>query len=137
MCERGLRVDGNRKIMCNSNGTWSQPGTCIEGLFSLTKKMKFYLGLIPIDHNCDKPNPVENGRFSETSMYWLSKTLLLQCDKGYQLEGADSITCDMDTLEWSTPGKCVKGKPSNFVFDIFLLIPPSTKKKIKVVALNL
>ena len=88
ICQNGYELNGPAFVRCESNGQWSQPGTCNP-------------------KDCG-PLPFLNfGTYANGNTIYGSRRAVL-CDDGYKLRaGTDGeIECQGDGA-WSQPGRCV------------------------------
>ena len=79
-CEQGYQISGPSERLCTDQGVWSDDDPLCEEIV------------------CQEPTAPSNGGVVYTSLTYGSK-LLLQCNKGFVLEGAASKTCG-DEGEW-------------------------------------
>ncbi|XP_078610837.1 sushi, von Willebrand factor type A, EGF and pentraxin domain-containing protein 1-like [Branchiostoma floridae x Branchiostoma japonicum] len=84
-CNTGYQLNGVSPVMCQANGTWSNPvPTCTPRTCpSLTA---------PTNGTLSPPGPA----------YSYPSTVTITCNTGYQLNGASSLTCQADGT-WSNP----------------------------------
>ncbi|XP_019613617.1 PREDICTED: CUB and sushi domain-containing protein 1-like, partial [Branchiostoma belcheri] len=75
-CDRGYNLVGATTITCQADGTWSGSVSACEAV------------------QCPEPRPPMNGHKDGSRNY--QGVMLFRCDRGYNLVGASSITCEAD-----------------------------------------
>ncbi|XP_052776199.1 sushi, von Willebrand factor type A, EGF and pentraxin domain-containing protein 1-like isoform X1 [Mya arenaria] len=83
VCSEGYEPIGAEERVCRETGKWqNDPPVCNK-------------------IHCSIPPVVTNGFYSETSFFF-QETVTYQCDKGFQLEGQETLTC-LSNKQWSHP----------------------------------
>ncbi|XP_064484452.1 uncharacterized protein LOC135397052 isoform X2 [Ornithodoros turicata] len=98
-CNHGYRISGTDYLECNTDGTWSDPPSCVE-------------------YNCTREDfgphiIVEEFVNSTVAEFPVDSRIYLKCEEGYMLEGASSLVCAEGG--WSRKPKCRRihcGRPS-------------------------
>nr|XP_042895666.1 sushi, von Willebrand factor type A, EGF and pentraxin domain-containing protein 1 isoform X2 [Parasteatoda tepidariorum] len=81
-CNKGYVLIGTTEHKCQNDNTWSaSPPTCKPVI-------------------CDVPGNITNGKY-EGSIFEYGKTVTYTCKKGYELHGAQTLTCK-ENQKWSS-----------------------------------
>ncbi|XP_065068743.1 sushi, von Willebrand factor type A, EGF and pentraxin domain-containing protein 1-like isoform X2 [Rhopilema esculentum] len=79
-CYDNYDMDGPDELKCQADGTWDRRPRCIA--------------------NCGDPGLPKNGNRTFNG-FKSGNSILFQCDSGYRLYGAESITCLQNSARWS------------------------------------
>ncbi|XP_078589338.1 sushi, von Willebrand factor type A, EGF and pentraxin domain-containing protein 1-like [Branchiostoma floridae x Branchiostoma japonicum] len=87
-CNSGYVLNGATTVMCQADGTWSDPvPTCTP-------------------RSCSRLTAPSNGALSPNGPYAYPNQVTVTCNSGYQLNGVSPVTCQADGT-WSNPvGTC-------------------------------
>ncbi|XP_078668410.1 CUB and sushi domain-containing protein 3-like [Branchiostoma floridae x Branchiostoma belcheri] len=83
-CTQGYELDGASRVTCQADQTWSEPIPTCRAL------------------PCPTLTAPANGALSPTGANSYQDVVTFTCDQGYGLNGASSVTCQVDQT-WSAP----------------------------------
>ncbi|KAM5192189.1 membrane cofactor protein-like [Mantella aurantiaca] len=83
-------MEYDSSVFCMDSGNWSDPHpSCIEV-------------------NCEPPNVPHSRKISGfVGPYTLNSLVRFECDKGFKMEGSDTIVCNMDNSWKPSPPDCI------------------------------
>ncbi|XP_066271291.1 sushi, von Willebrand factor type A, EGF and pentraxin domain-containing protein 1-like [Branchiostoma lanceolatum] len=83
-CNQGFRLVGDTTVTCQAVGTWSRPVPTCQAL------------------PCPPLSAPANGALSPAGANSYQDVVTFTCNQGYELDGASSVTCQVDQT-WSQP----------------------------------
>ena len=98
-CDPGYIVQGNYKIQCLADGSWTQSGICSGD------------GVENRNGCFAPPSPIVNG-YIEPGLSMVGSKRKVQCYEDYMLSGASEIVCTPSKI-WTRAGECVRMKSLN------------------------
>ena len=94
-CNAGFTLNGNEKVTCQANGSWTDIPTCKE----ITCKPFL--------------NPANATISPIKGVYHVNESVQVDCEDGYTLVGTGNVTC-MDNGTWNVIPSCTLSKCNNF-----------------------